>query len=417
MQYITSFFNAINDLGSSAILPIVIFIMGLIFRVKPGTALKSAIRVGIGVWGLSLMTTVAAEHIGPLGTALTETYGLTNTIVDGGVGVEIMVAFTYQFAGLMIPAGILLNIICLLCKFTKTLDVDVWNFWGWLFSATLVYNITGSHIWAILAFAATGMLSMKLGDLMAPRMQKAYGLEGISFPHCYATVYAIPAPLFNKLFDLIGLGKIKADPKSLQDKLGVFGDTTVIGFLIGLLLSLIAGMGVGTSISTAISFAAIILLFPTVIGFLVEGLMPISNAARTMMLKKFHSDDYYIGLDCAVGVGQPANMVVNVLAIPFIFILALVLPGVNVLPAGGIAVAAAFWCSYAMPYFDNNIVKGLLYCVIMMVPSLYAATWVAPYLTDTYIAAGGAVETGTQITCSTPYLYSDLFAWIASLFH
>ena len=251
----------------------------------------------------------------------------------------------------------------------------------------------------------------------ASGLQKAYGLEGISFPHCYATVYAIPAPLFNKLFDLIGLGKIKADPKSLQDKLGVFGDTTVIGFLIGLLLSLIAGMGVGTSISTAISFAAIILLFPTVIGFLVEGLMPISNAARTMMLKKFHSDDYYIGLDCAVGVGQPANMVVNVLAIPFIFILALVLPGVNVLPAGGIAVAAAFWCSYAMPYFDNNIVKGLLYCVIMMVPSLYAATWVAPYLTDAYIAAGGAVETGTQITCSTPYLYSDLFAWIASLFH
>ena len=417
MQSIINFFNAINSMGSSAILPIVIFIMGLIFRIKPGTALKSAIRVGIGVWGLSLMTTVAVQYIGPLGTALTETYGFTNTIVDGGVGVEIMVAFTYKFAGLMIPAGILLNIICLLCKFTKTLDVDVWNFWGWLFSATLVYNITNSHLWAILAFVATGMLSLKFGDLMAPKMQKAYGLEGISFPHCYATVYALPAPLFNKLFDLIGLGKIKADPKSMQDKLGVFGDTTVIGFIIGFILSLIAGMGFGGSISTAISFAAIILLFPTVIGFLVEGLMPISNAARSLMLKKFHSADYYIGLDCAVGVGQPANMVVNVLAIPFIFILALVLPGVDVLPAGGIAVAAAFWCSYAMPFFDNNIVKGLLYCIIMMIPALYAATWVSQYLTDAYIAAGGVVDAGAQITCSTPYLFSDFFAWIASLFH
>lgn len=415
MQAIMKFFDMINSAGASAVLPIVIFIMGLLFKVKPGQALKSAIRVGIGVWGLSLMTTIAVQQIGPLGTALTETYHLTNDIVDGGVGVEILVAFTYKFAGLMIPAGILLNIVLLVTKFTKTLDVDVWNYWGWLFSASLVYIVTQNHFLAALAFIITGMLSFKLGDIMAPRMQKAYELEGISFPHPYATVYALFAPAFNKLFDKIGLDKIKADPKTLQDKLGVFGDTTVIGFIIGLVLSLIAGMGISGSITTAVSFAAIILLFPTVIGFLVEGLMPLSHAARAFMLKRFHSEDYYIGVDCAVGVGQPANMVVNVLAIPFIFILALILPGVSVLPAGGIAVAAAFYLSYAMPYFDNNIVKGLIYVVIMFIPALYAATWAAPYLTEAY-AAGGGVVGGGLVTCSTPYLWSDLLAWIASLF-
>ena len=417
MEAIMRFFDMINNAGAAAVLPIIIFIMGLIFGVKVGPALKSAIRVGIGVWGLSLMTTIAVQQIGPLGTALTQTYNLTNDIIDGGVGVEILVAFSYKFAGFMIPAGIILNIVLLLCKFTKTLDVDIWNFWGWLFSASLVYVVTNNHLLAVLAFVITGAISMKLGDIMAPKMQEAYGLEGLSFPHPYATVYALLAPLFNKLFDLIGLDKIKADPKSLQDKLGVFGDTPVIGFVIGLILSLISGMGVSASITTAISFAAIILLFPTVIGFLVEGLTPLSHAARSFMLKKFHSEDYYIGVDCAVGVGQPANMVVNVLAIPFIFILALILPGVSVLPAGGVAVAAAFYCSYAMPYFNNNIVKGLIYVVIMFIPALYAATWAAPYLTQAYIAGGGAVEGSNLVTCSTPYLWSDLLAWLASLFH
>ena len=102
-------------------------------------------------------------------------------------------------------------------------------------------------------------------------------------------------------------------------------------------------------------------------------------------------------------------------SIPFIFILALILPGVSVLPAGGIAVAAAFYLSYAMPYFDNNIVKGLIYVVIMFIPALYAATWAAPYLTEAYVAGGGVVD-GGLVTCSTPYLWSDLLAWIASLF-
>ena len=417
MQIVLKFFDAINSLGSTTILPICMFIIAICFKVKPATALKAAIRVGIGIWGLSEMTTIACTYIQPLSDALVANIGLVKPIVDGGVGVEILAAFNFKYASLMIPLGILLNVVLLLLKFTKTVDVDVWNFWSWLLSAELLYQVTGSYVVAFIGFFLTGAISLKLGDLQAPIMQKVYGLPGVSFPHPCSTWYALPAPLFEKLFNLIGLDKIKADPDSIQEKLGALGDTTVLGGIIGFVIAIMAGMPVGKWFYYAIVFAAITMLFPTVIGFLVEGLVPISNAARTMLQKKFGGREFYIGLDCAIGVGQPANVVANAIAIPIFVLLALFLPGIGVLPAAGVAVGCGFGLASAMPYFNNNIIKGVLYISIMMIPTLYMVTWVAPLITQVYVAAGGVVPAGTEITCSTSgYMWSHVMAWIAHFF-
>lgn len=417
MNAILGFFESINSLGSSTILPICMFVIALIFRVKPSIALKSAVRVGIGIWGLSEMTTIACTYIQPLSDALVANIGLSKPIIDGGVGVEILAAFNFKYASLMIPAGILLNIVLLLIKFTKTVDVDVWNFWSWLLSAQLLYLVTGNYVIAWIGFFLTGIVSLKLGDLQAPKMQEVYGIPGISFPHPCSTWYAIPAPLFNKLFDLIGLDKLKADPETIQEKLGAAGDTTVIGGAVGVVISIMAGMPVGKWIYYGIVFAAITMLFPQVIGYLVEGLVPISNAARQILQKKFNGREFYIGLDCAVGVGQPANVVANAIAIPIFVLLALFLPGIGVLPAAGVAVGCGFGLASAMPYFNNNIVKGVLYISIMMILTLYMVNWVAPLLTNAYVLAGGSVPEGTSICCSTSgYMWSNVFAWIAHFF-
>lgn len=416
MTLLINFFDWINQLGATAMLPLVMFIIALFFKVKPGQALKSAIRVGIGIFGLNMMIGVAVDVVSPVTEALAERTGLMLPIIDGGVGVEILAAFNFKFAGLMIPMGILLNLILLATNLTKTIDVDVWNFWPWLLSAQYVYLVTNSYIWAWVAFFATGVVSFIIGDIQAPKMQEVYGLPGISFPHPYSTIYALPAPIFNKLFDALGLGKIKADPATIEKKLGAAGDTTVIGAIIGFIISIIAGFNVGEALTVAISFGAMIILFPQVVGYLVEGLVPIANAARSWLQKRYAGKEFFIGLDCAVGVGQPANVVANVLVIPMMFILAAILPGVKVMPAGGIAVAAGFMLSSAMPYFENNILKGWLYAVIMLIPALYAATWIAPLLTNAYIAGGGVVESGTLVTVSVPYLWSVLFAFVASLF-
>ena len=63
MEMLKSIMFTITSMGATAILPLVIFLLGLVFRMKVGAAIKSGITVGIGFIGLGLV-------VGLLNTAL-----------------------------------------------------------------------------------------------------------------------------------------------------------------------------------------------------------------------------------------------------------------------------------------------------------------------------------------------------------
>ncbi len=51
MEMLKSIMFTITSMGATAILPLVIFLLGLVFRMKVGAAIKSGITVGIGFIG------------------------------------------------------------------------------------------------------------------------------------------------------------------------------------------------------------------------------------------------------------------------------------------------------------------------------------------------------------------------------
>ncbi|KFN93725.1 PTS system galactitol-specific IIC component [Tetragenococcus muriaticus PMC-11-5] len=64
--------QTVLDMGPSVMLPIIIFIVGLIFRVKPGRALTSGITVGIGMIGINLVIDLLTTTVGPAAQAMVE---------------------------------------------------------------------------------------------------------------------------------------------------------------------------------------------------------------------------------------------------------------------------------------------------------------------------------------------------------
>ena len=50
-----SFMDIFMSLGSSVFIPIIIIILGLILRMKPGKAIISGLTIGIGFIGLSIV--------------------------------------------------------------------------------------------------------------------------------------------------------------------------------------------------------------------------------------------------------------------------------------------------------------------------------------------------------------------------
>jgi PTS system galactitol-specific IIC component len=118
---------------------------------------------------------------------------------------------------------------------------------------------------------------------------------------------------------------------------------------------------------------AVMLLMPRMVKILMEGLIPISEAAREFLHKRYGDREIYIGLDAALAVGHPSVMATALLLVPVTLFLAVILPGNKVLPFGDLA-TIPFYIAFVVGSRKGNIVHSLLAGVVMVALSLYMAT-------------------------------------------
>ena len=117
--------SSIMNLGAAVMLPIVMAILALFFRIKASKALKAGLLVGIGFQGLQLVVGLVLEVISP---AIAYYQGLETigfTTVDLGWAAVGAAAWSVPFAAPAVLLIILTNIALLALKKTKVLN---WTF-------------------------------------------------------------------------------------------------------------------------------------------------------------------------------------------------------------------------------------------------------------------------------------------------
>ena len=62
--------NFILGLGSTVMLPIIIFVFGLIMRAGFSKSFKSGVTIGIGFTGINLVITLLTDQLGPVAQAI-----------------------------------------------------------------------------------------------------------------------------------------------------------------------------------------------------------------------------------------------------------------------------------------------------------------------------------------------------------
>lgn len=386
------------DLGSIVVLPILIFIFGIILGTKPGKAFTSALMVGVGFVGLNLVIDLLGGSLGPAAQQMVERFGLNLTTIDVGWPAAAAISYGTVLGSLAIPIGVGLNILLIVLGLTKTLNVDIWNIWHAAFVSSLVYALTGNFAMGIFATVIYLMMMLLFGDILGPVINKFYGFPNITFPHGTAApgfIFAIP---LNWLFDRTpGLKNWKADPETIQKKFGVFGDSTVMGFMIGLVMGLLAGYDVAGVGQLAVKTSAVMVLMPKMVALLMEGLTPISESANAFVQKKFPGRELYIGMDAALSVGHPAVLSSSLLLVPITILLAVVLPGNTTLPFGDLATIPFLICLMAA-VFGGNIIRTVIGGSIYMVTILYITSWVAPFVTSSAKAANFDLQGNSMIT-------------------
>ncbi|WP_404975028.1 PTS galactitol transporter subunit IIC [Weissella paramesenteroides] len=398
------------DAGPTVFLPLLLFIFGLALRIKPGKAFKSALMVGIGFTGLNLVIKLLTDNLGPAAQAMVKNFGLSLNSIDVGWPAASAISYGTTLGSLAIPIGVALNVVLLVIGLTKTLDVDLWNYWHIAFSGSLVYAATNNFGLGLFTMIVHAMWIYFLADLAAPTIQKHYGLEGISFPQGASAPGFVLALPINWILDRIpGVKNIHWTPETIQKKLGVFGDSAVMGLIIGIVIGALAQYDLTKILNLGITTSAVLILMPRMVAILMEGLSPISEAANTMVQKHFPGRNLYIGMDSALAVGQEAVLSASLILVPVSLLIAVILPGNRVLPFGDLA-TIPFMLAVMAAVFGGNVFRIVVGGIIDIAVSLYIASWIAPLLTTAAKSAHFAMNGASSIS-----VLSDGGAWTTLL--
>lgn len=401
MQVILNFFSYINDMGASVMMPVILTIFGVILGAKFGKALRGGLTVGVGFIGLNLVVGMMGDNLAPAVQAMTERFGLSLSTVDVGWPACAAIAFGTTIGLIIIPLGLIVNIVMLITNTTQTIDVDIWNYWHFAFTGSLVAIVTGNFAYGVIAAIVNMVIVLVIGDITAPKIETVLGMPGVSIPHGFSAAYVPIAWLVNKVIDMIpGVKDIDINIEKLQKRFGVFGEPILVGTVLGLIISALAGYDFKSVCSTGITLGAALVLIPKMAALLMEGLMPISEAAQEFVSKRFQNrGKIYIGLDSAVGVGHPICLTVSLILVPLTIFLAVILPGNTVLPMTDLSVFVYMFV-LIVPMVGGNGFRALITGIICVILGLEISTNMAAATTSVAKSVGFSIPKGATTISS-----------------
>lgn len=408
--------TVVDGLGATVLLPVFIIIIGLVLGAKPGKAIRAGVTIGVAFIGINLVIGLMWTNLSDVAQAIAKSTGVTRDIVDVGWPSSAAIAFGSSVGLWIIPVAILVNVVLLATRLTRTLNVDVWNFWHMAFVGSLVVSATGSLGMGIATAAVMAALALVFADWCAKPVQKFYGLPGVSVPHILSVQILPIAIVINWMIDRIpGLRDIDLSTDRIQKNLGILGEPMMLGLFIGIALGLIGYWNpadvpdmLTKVLKVGINLAAVMVLLPRMVKILMEGLIPISEAARNFVQKRSGGREINIGLDSAILIGHPAAISSALLLVPIAIALSIVLPGNRVILFADLAVIP-FVVALAAPIVNGNVLRMVIIGTVTLALGFYIATSLAPLFTNAAVAAGFTLPANaTQITA-----IGDGFVWIA----
>lgn len=392
----------ILDLGAPVMMPLIVTLLGVGLRQGFAKSFRAGLTVGVGFIAIGLVVGLLVSVVGPKAMAFANVLGLKLDVLDVGWPMGAAVSFASPMAAALIPAVIVLNVVLVVSRATRTVDVDLWNYWHFIYTGAVVHAATGSFVLGVVAALITALVIFKLADWTAPAVEHHFGLPGISLPHTETVNWAPLMFALEKVERKIPwLGKVHADPAAVRKRLGILGEPILMGAILGALIGALGavplwkvgayGKWLKEVLQLAVTMSAVLVVLPKVVAILMEGLIPISEGAREYLQKRFPGRDVLIGLDAAVVIGHPANMAIALLCVPIALLLAVVLPGNRMLPFGDLA-ALPFYILWGVAASRGNMIRGLINSIVIVVLILWIGTSLGPLTTQLARQAGWAPE-------------------------
>lgn len=422
MDFLSTIINYVLNLGASVFVPFIMLLGGLIVRMKIKDATSAAITLGVAFVGMSMLIGFMVSAIGSAAQTMMERTGLELSIIDGGWTTMANVSWAWPYAFLMFPLQVGINIVMLALKKTDTFNADLWNVWGKIFTAFIVVAVAtpifGSVMALILAFVIAAfqtVMELNSGDINQHRIEKLTGIPGVTCTHRMLFFSAIYYPFDLLLRKIPQLNK-PMDAAALRDKLGIFAENHVIGFILGVIFGVIAGYDVAKTLTLGIQAATALMLFPMISKLFMQALSPISEAISDYMNKRFAGRKLFVGLDWPFMGGASEIWFTAIIAIPFTLIWAVILPGNKILPFAGIINLALVVPTYILT--KGNTLRMVILAIIGVPFFLFVGTQFAPIITDLGLSTKAIdIPAGQLISnsCIDAPIFTYAFSFLSQL--
>ena len=403
--------NTILGLGASVVMPIIIFLIGLVFKMKPVKAMRAGLTVGVGFIGINLVTGLMGGYLSPIISGLQSKFNIMLDVYDMGWPVSSGIAFsTGALVVAMFAVLIVVNVILLVLNLTNTLNVDLWNFWHFIMAAALAYALTGSFVVGCIVGGIYGAVVLLLCEKHEKVIEEFLGYPGVTI-----TTQSFPVSMYlcmglDWILDHIpGLNKININFGDIKKEYQFLTEPLFLGFILGFVLSLVCGVSWQDSLVAGVGMGAVMFVLPRMVKILMEGLSPISNAAQEYLSEKFPGRHLNIGMDMAVVLGDRDIITMAMIMVPVTILLAMVLPFNRMLPFTDLPAMTYFMVAPVMAGKRNSF-RTLIIAVIYISFQLFVATNLAPLFTA--VAANSGLIDASAGMVSALSGGGELIAWI-----
>lgn len=393
-------FTAFFSFKAYVILPVFMLVLAIIARMRLKEALLATLKIGAGFAGVFVVFTFFVSQISPAIEAIVKLRGLNYPVIDVGWPPLAAITWSSSLTPVIILLVMVLNLIMLLTRTTKTLYLDLWNYWHFAFLGAILVSVTANPFLAVAASLLIAVYAIKNAEWSAPYVKREMDMDGIAISPISVIGFLPYAVLTERILGSIpGIRKLNWDPSRAKSDSGethLLREPMVIGILVGLFLSLLAGYDVKNTMETSINIAAVMFLLPRCGGLIGEGMGTVSLAFKLLMERRFSSmKGLSIAMDTGILMTNPSVISTGLILIPVSLLVAFILPGNRVIPLGDLPNLISVM-SLTVLVMRGNVVRSVLAGIPIVASFMLIASRIAPLLTKMATASGMDLGTGTQ---------------------
>lgn len=402
MEILKGILDAFFSFQAYVMLPFFIFIIALSVRMSLGKACISSLKMGVGFAGIFVIFAFFVDNIKPAVEAIILIRHLDFPVLDVGWPPLAAITWSSSLAPISIPLIIALNIIMIATNTTRTIYIDIWNYWHLALAGAFIMASSQSLTLGLVATSLITIYTIKMADWSAPHVEQQVNLQGVTISPV-SVIGILPfAVTMDMLYEKIpGINKLNFNPEKDNTGVGLLSEPMIIGVIIGAMLGFAADYSVKKILELSIHLAAVMFLLPKCGELIGEGISPVSDALKVWIQQRFpKKQKLYVAVDTGVLMNHKSVMVTGIILMPIALAISLVLPGNKTLPLGDLPNLISIMAVTVL-VSRGNVIRSVMTGIPIVATFLLISSQLAPLITELSTQSGITIGDGQLITAFT----------------